>query len=91
MIWYCYVIFNKKINAFERPVITFHEKDEFIEVLKRDYHASDVNNQAKLRDNICYYVGSYDDNSAKFNLVDNKELLIDLAVLDKPVEEKVDG
>lgn len=90
MIWKMYAIYNKKINAFERPVITFHEKDEFIEVLKRDYHASDNVSQAKLKENVCYYLGEYDDNTGEIKVI-QKEFLIDLAVLSKPIEEKVDG
>lgn len=87
MKFYVYAIYNKLLDCFERPIVTNYTQEDFIEAAKRDYVASLPEARSKMHENLIYFVGTYDDHDAKFDLLELKNPIFDLGSL----EVKKDG
>lgn len=82
-----YIIYNRKVNAYERPISSQDDPNEFIEHVHRDYLASGNIEKAKILECDVYHVGTYDDNLGKIDLID-KNLIISCADFEKPIDQK---
>jgi len=65
-----FVIENRLVKAFERPIFTQDSNEEFIERIQRDFRASDDNAKARMLECVVYEVGVYDDNTGKITVHD---------------------
>lgn len=63
-----FVIENRLVKAFERPIFTQDSIEEFIERIQRDFRASDENAKARMLECVVYEVGVYDDNTGKISV-----------------------
>lgn len=63
-----FVIENRLVKAFERPIFTQDSNEEFIERIQRDFRASDDNAKARMLECVVYEVGVYDDNTGKISV-----------------------
>lgn len=68
MKYFIYVNFNRKVEAFERPLVIMEDPTEYIERITRDFKASDDNAKAKIAEYNIFHVGEFDDNSGKIEL-----------------------
>lgn len=92
MKYYIYTNYNRKVNAYERPLFMMEDPDEYVERLTRDFKASEEAAQVKMAEYDIYYRGIYDDNKATFDLVEPNLIfhLADLLAAAKQDEEKED-
>lgn len=68
MKYHVYTNYNRKVEAYERPLVLIEDPDEYIERVTRDFKASDDNAKAKIAEYNLVYVGVYDDVVGKFFL-----------------------
>ena len=61
MIYNIYVNYNKKVEAYERPLILMEDENEYIERISRDFKASPKEAQEKIAEYLVNKVGTYDD------------------------------
>lgn len=80
MIYNIYVNYNKKVEAYERPLIMMEDELEYIERIKRDFKASPKEAQEKISEYLINKVGTYDDNTGVIKL-EEKNCIFDCAVL----------
>lgn len=83
MIYNIYVNYNKKVEAYERPLIMLEDENEYIERICRDFKASSVESQAKMAEYIINKVGTYDDNTGLIKLDEMMNPIFDVASLVK--------
>lgn len=76
MIFNIYEVFNTKIEAYERPIFSNYSEVEMIEACVRDFRASEDASKAKMLECCIFHVGTYDDNTGKFNLVEPNKILV---------------
>ena len=89
MIYNVYIFQNRKVEAFELPVLRMENENEYLEVVTRDYRASEDNVKVKMKEYVLYHAGTYDDNTGKFVIGDMNPIL-DLSTLgDKKDEQAV--
>ena len=70
MIYNIYVNYNKKVGAYERPLIMMENEEEYIERIKRDFKASPKEAQLKIAEYLINFAGTYDDNTGEIKLVE---------------------
>jgi len=80
MIYNIYVNYNKKVEAYERPLILMEDEKEYVERIKRDFKASPKDAQEKIAEYLINHVGTYDDNTGVITLSE-KNTIFDCAVL----------
>lgn len=68
MIYNIYVNYNKKVDAYERPLILMEDENEYIEKITRDFRASSPEAQEKIGEYLVNKVGTYDDNTGVIKL-----------------------
>lgn len=78
---YVYAFYNKKIGAYEKPIVNNFDKKDFEQLVIRDVIVSDNAAKDRMKECSLYYLGIYDDEVAKFELGANAEFLVDLAPL----------
>lgn len=83
MIYNIYVNYNKKVEAYERPLIMLEDENEYIERICRDFKGSPVESQAKMAEYIINKVGTYDDNTGLIKLDEMMNPIFDVASLVK--------
>lgn len=80
MIYNIYVNYNKKVEAYERPLILMEDDNEYIERIKRDFKASTPDAQEKIGEYLINKVGTFDDNTGVITL-EVKNTIFDCGVL----------
>lgn len=80
MKYHIYLNYNRKAEAFERPLVLIEDPDEYVEKLKRDFKVSEPAAQIKMCEYNINYVGTFDDNTGKIDLTE-PNLLINLGTL----------
>ena len=80
MIYNIYVNYNKKVEAYERPLIMMENEEEYIERIKRDFKASPKEAQEKIGEYTINKVGTYDDNTGVIKL-EERNCIFDCGVL----------
>lgn len=69
---------DKKVGSFSKPIITTEEKDAYVKGAIRSAIRSQGNDRAFAKDQALYYLGSFDDGTGKFTLLDDSEKCVDL-------------
>lgn len=69
-----YVNYNKRVEAYERPLIMMEDEVEYIERIKRDFKASPKEAQDKIAEYTINHVGYYDDNTGVITLVEKNTI-----------------
>lgn len=80
MIYNIYVNYNKKVEAYERPLVMMEDENEYIERIKRDFKASNSEAQEQIAEYLINKVGTYDDNTGIITL-EEKNTIFDCGVL----------
>ena len=80
MKYYIYVNYNKKVEAYERPLVLQEDEEEYIERIKRDFKASPKESQEKMGEYLINLAGYYDDNTGVIKLVE-KNTIFDIGSL----------
>ena len=80
MIYNIYVNYNKKVEAYERPLVMMENEEEYIERIKRDFKASPKEAQEKIGEYLINKVGTYDDNTGIIKL-EEKNTIFDCGCL----------
>ena len=77
---YVYAFYNKKVGAYEKPIVNNFIKDDFIQLVIRDVLVSDNAAKDRMKECELYELGIYDDVKGEFD-VHKPEYLIDLSTL----------
>lgn len=80
MIKNIYSFYNRKISAYGLPVFHTEDADDMVQVVSRDFLASEPDAQVKLAEHLLYYLGTFDDVTCTFNLV-TPNVILDLGSL----------
>lgn len=80
-----YAFYNKKVGAYEKPIVNNYDKETFGQLVIRDVICSDNDAKEKMKECSLYYLGEYDDEIGKLNC-NTPEFMLDIAPL---VEGKV--
>lgn len=80
MIYYIYVNYNKKVEAYERPLVLMEDENEYIEKITRDFRASSPEAQEKIAEYLVYKAGLYDDDTGLIKL-EEKNVIFDCGSL----------
>ena len=76
-----YAFYNKKVGAYEKPIVNNFQKEDFQELVIRDVIVSDNEAKERMKECSLYYLGNYDDATGKFELEANPEFMLDIAPL----------
>lgn len=87
MKYFIYVNYNKKVEAYERPLIMMENEEEYIERIRRDFKASPKEAQEKIAEYEINLVGMYDDNTGKIELCE-KNTIFDCASLFQVIKDE---
>lgn len=74
---YVIVLRDKKLGAFGDPVFKVEDVEHIVELVSRSLKDIESGQRAKAADQALYYLGTYDDISGKFDLLDQPEKLLD--------------
>lgn len=74
---YVYSLRDKKLQSFEAPVFKDDEPERCKEKSARGLRLVGEEDKARARDMALYYLGTFDDESGKFELLDHEEKLLD--------------
>lgn len=78
---YVYSFYNKKVGAYEKPIINNWEPKDFGELVRRDVLVSDNDAKDKMKETDLYYLGLFDDAVAAFELEAKPEFLFSVGEL----------
>lgn len=70
---YCY--YNRKVGAYSAPSFESYEKELKKEMSHRGYLLAKDEQKATIEENDLYYVGTFNDKSGEFILLDKPEFL----------------
>lgn len=87
MKFHIYTNFNRKVECFERPLVRIEDPDEYCELVSRDFKASDDNAKTKMSEYNLIYVGTYDDVTGKFDLIE-PNVIMDCSVFNELHKEE---
>ena len=88
MIYNIYTNYNKKVEAWERPLVMLEDENEYIERIGRDFKASPKEAQLKIGEYLIYKAGTFNDVTGEIKL-EEKNCIFDCAVLLKTGEQDV--
>ena len=77
---YVYAFYDKKIGAYERPIVNNYEPEDFKTLVVRDVLCSTNEVKDRMCDKSLYKLGFYDDAIGEFN-TNKPEFLMDIAPL----------
>ena len=78
-----YLIYNRKVGSYERPIFNQDEPDEFVERVHRDYLASGNEARARILECDLIHIGSFDDNTGKIIFIEPNTLM-NCSLFDNP-------
>lgn len=58
---YIYAFYNKKIGAYEKPIVNNYQKEDFTQLVVRDVLVSDNAAKDRMKECDLYELGTYDD------------------------------
>lgn len=90
MKYHVYINYNRKVEAYERPIFRLEDPDEYVECVSRDFKASDDLAKSKIADYNLVYAGTFDDATGEFHFVE-RNVILNCSVLLKPVINKQDN
>lgn len=74
---FVFVLRDKKLGAFGDPVCKVEDVEHVVELVSRSLKDVPIEQRAKSRDQALYYLGTYDDISGKFDLLEQPDKLLD--------------
>lgn len=74
---YIYTIRDKKLQSYEPPVFKDDEPERCKEKTARGLRLIEESAKARARDMALYYLGQFDDETGKFELLEHEEKLLD--------------
>lgn len=74
---YIYSIRDKKLQSFEPPVFKDDEPERCKEKTARGLRLIEEKDKPRCKDMALYFLGEFDDESGKFELLDHEEKLLD--------------
>lgn len=77
MILNVYVMRDRVVGAYNKPFYDNLDREDFVETIKRVV-LHDPKGQAVLRDCDLYLLGSYDDKTGKFDLLDDPDFIVSI-------------
>ena len=77
---YVYAFYNKKIGAYEKPIVNNFVKEDFAQLVVRDVLVSDNAAKDRMKECELYELGTYDDAIGEFNCK-KPEFILDLSTL----------
>lgn len=75
---YVYVYRDKMLSCYKTPMIVDLDKEHFPVVVTREMMRTTGTQRAMAKDLALYYLGTYNDETAKFDLLPIEEKLLDL-------------
>ena len=69
---------DKKTQSFAKPIITEQSKEVYVKGTLRAAVRAEGVDKAYAKDQALYYLGTYDDGTAKFDLLEDPEKIFDL-------------
>lgn len=78
---YVYSFYNKKVGAYERPIVNNYEQKDFAELVRRDVLVSDNAAKDHMKECDLYYLGHFDDANGAFELEAKPEFLFSVGEL----------
>ena len=74
---YVYSLRDKKLQSYQPPVFKDDEPERCTEKTARGLRLITDEEKARARDMALYYLGTFDDESGKFDLLEHEEKLLD--------------
>ena len=76
MTFHIFVLHDVRLNIFQKPIFDKLEKVDFEESVKRSLTSPQVTEESL--ENKFYYLGTYNDVSGKFDLLESPEFIFDI-------------
>lgn len=76
-----FVYRDRKTGSFTTPIVDDRAKENYIETMKRAFIVEPAQSHARNKDCSLYFIGYFEDTTAKFELVD-PEFIFDINELD---------
>ena len=74
---YVFVVRDKKLGAFGDPVFKVEDVEHVTELAVRSLKDVSSEQLGRVRDQALYFLGTFDDVSAKFDLLEREEKIVD--------------
>ena len=74
---YVYILRDKKLGAFENPILRVDDVEHVVESYVRGLKLVSSEEAVRARDMALYYLGIFDDVTGKFELLEREEKLLD--------------
>lgn len=87
MMCYVYAFYNKKVSAYEKPVVNNFDKDTMHQLVIRDVLVSDNEAKSRMAECSLYYLGQYNDEQGLLIPESKPEFIFDIAPLIEGVKE----
>lgn len=88
---YVYILRDKKLGAYENPILRVDDVEHVVESYVRGLKLISPEEAVRARDMSLYYLGTFDDVIGKFELIEHEEKLLDFEDYIPRKEEAKDG
>ena len=88
---YIYILRDKKLGAYDNPILRVDDVEHVVESYVRALKVCSPEEAVRARDMTLNYFGTFDDVTGKFDLLDHEEKLLDFEDYIPRKEEAKDG